>query len=1272
MEEVNFKENKLKYYKIHPKKEACWISQIFLCWFFSIFYKGYRKGLTEDDLLGTLKEHESAYLGNKLEKAWINETLHNTKPSLWNAIKKVFRKYFLVSGCMFIIVEFVIKLAQPLLLSRLMAYYVPNQTAITKNEAFLYAFLIFVFIFLRAIFVNGYNLYMTHLGLKIRVAACSLIYRKAMKLSTSSLVETTVGKMVNLLSNDVTRFESLLHIHSFWGAPLESIVILVLLYDRLGFTSITGLGLFLCFIPLQSWMGKKNSVYRLKTALKTDERVRLMNEIITGIQVIKMYAWEKSFARLVQASRLAEMKYIRRKSMLQATSVSLNLIMNRFAIYLCVITYVLFGNSPDHQYVFVCTSFYGMLQSCLTNSLPKAITQMAEFRVSIKRLNKFLMLEEIHYKDTISKNKDIGVYIQGMSAKWAESSPDNVLNNIDFRVKSKELIGIIGPVGCGKTTLLNVILQEIIPSKGTIDISGQISYSSQEPWLFGSTVRQNILFGLNYDEKKYIKVIRACALERDLSLFQYGDKTLVGERGVILSGGQRARINLARAVYKDADIYLLDDPLSAVDTHVGRQLFDDCIKGYLQNKCVVLITHQLQYLRSVDKIYLLENGNVTISGTYEDLQKSDIKFTDMLIDSKEDESVEKNDREVTKYINNNTKEEKQVKEHMEKGSIKTTVYKTYISSGGGYCKWFTIIALFFICMFTIGVFDYFITFWVNLEQFKNMNHTSNFTFNDTIFSEEICMIIYSILLVLLILVIVTRTISFYRFCNSASSNMHNLMFKNVVHATMRFFNTNPSGRILNRFSKDINVADETIPLSAIETFQSGLQVLGASILITSLNTWILIPTILMFTLFYFLRRIFIKSSRMIKRIEGTTRSPVFTHFSASIQGLTTIRAFRAEDILQKEFDNFQNIHSAAHYMFMTGTRTFGIWLDLICAFYVGFVTLNIFFIENETYGGNVGLTITQALSMCGKFQWGLRQWSQLENHMTSIERISEYIETKTEQDGLGKVRDVPKLWPDRGTIKFDGVYFRYSESEPYVLKGVNLEIRSEEKIGIVGRTGAGKSSLIFLLFKLAKFEGSVFIDNIDSNEISLVNLRSKISIIPQEPVLFSGTLRKNLDPFEDYNDDILWNALNKVELKAAITELPLGLQSTVCEAGLNFSVGQRQLICLARALIRKNKILILDEATANVDPHTDALIQTTIREKFSDCTVLTIAHRLHTIMDSDRVLVMDEGCIKEFDSPYILLKNTDGYFYSLVSQTGKSTTKNFIEIAEKVWQIFVH
>uniref|UniRef100_A0A0U9HVH0 Putative ABCC protein n=1 Tax=Chrysomela populi TaxID=154003 RepID=A0A0U9HVH0_CHRPP len=1287
------------------------VFQLFFCWIFPFCMQGYRRELTEEDLYRHRKAHDSGKLGDRIEAAWNRQLTTNKKnPSLIKAILRVFLPEVLV---LFLIVTVneTARLVQPLLISQLLNIYDNNQIEERRDDAYFYAGMIVLSALLSVLTIHYYQLRIMQVGIKIRIALCSLIYRKALRLNQSALADTTVGQMVNLLSNDVGRFETGMNfLHQLWMAPLETFLVMYLCYVNVGYTGLVGTAFLLLSIPAQSWLGKRISQMRLNVAMRTDERVRLMNEIIAGIQVIKMYTWEKPFAKLVELVRGREIKYIRQTSVIRAILMSCGLVLNRAAVFLCIAVYVLTGNTLTSSYSFTMTSFYRLLGS-VTMFLPQAISSIAEMLISIKRIRKFLLYDELdadtswHLESTNSLGNGslkpyatpgpVGVRLKQVSARWLKTSHENNLSDINVSVKSGDLVAVVGPVGTGKTTLFNLILGELKACEGSVQVQGTISYASQEPWLFGGTLRQNILFGQEFDQKKYDEVVRVCALERDFALFPYGDKTLAGERGVSLSGGQRARINLARAVYKEADIYLLDDPLSAVDAHVGKQLFEECISSYLAHKCVILVTHQLQYLKKIKRIYLLEEGRVLVTGTYDDLRKTDSKYSKLLANlEEEEEEIRRKSKmvEAEKVDNEGFEGPAPVlqKEAKVVGNITWRVYKNYMKAGGNLLKVVCLILAFLISQVLDSAAEYFVTFWVNINQGIKNNSTEileksrlsensyNVSENSStfqpidepseiwysfIFTSDMTIVYYSVLFVLIIIIVFSRSIAFYSWCITASSRLHNKMFDNIVFSPMLFFNNNPSGRILNRFSKDIGSLDEVLPMTLLDTAQIGLAVAAISVVIGSLSPYILVPTIVILVFFYFMRVFYLQTSRDVKRIDSITRSPIYTHLTASLQGLTTIRAFGAEEILKVEFDGYQNTNSAASFMFLGATRTFGFWLDFFCVVYVACVLAILLFLKSETFGGNIGLALTQTMGLMGMFQWGMRQWSELENQMTSVERVQEYADLQPEAEE--SVRKPPKYWPERGAVEFRDMSLRYAPEQPCVLKNLSFLVSAGEKVGIVGRTGAGKSSLIQALFRLASIEGSILIDDVDTKSVSFKTLRSKISIIPQEPVLFSGTLRKNLDPFDEYKDETLWDALEQVELKNAVNDLPSALESRMAEGGSNFSVGQRQLVCLARAIVRNNKVLVLDEATANVDPHTDVVIQQTIRNRFKTCTVLTIAHRLHTIMDSDKVLVMDAGRCVEFDHPHLLLQNENGVFHSLVMQTGRSTAKNLMAIAEE-------
>lgn len=702
--------------------------------------------------------------------------------------------------------------------------------------------------------------------------------------------------------------------------------------------------------------------------------------------------------------------------------------------------------------------------------------------------------------------------------------------------------------------------------------------------------------------------------------------------------------------------------------------------GYLRGKTCILVTHQLQYLTSVSHIVLMQNGSVSAQGTYQDLQNSDTVFKNLLAADQEEVNEEHKYKRKLSFQTGDEfdldskaqEDEEHTAENQVKGNVSWKVFMKYITAGGGLPSLAFLIFMASLTQVFASGSDYWLNYWTNLEEYIYSNSTTadgtkpSFPFY---FSRQVCITVFTILIIGTIVISLARSFLYFYICTRSSEWLHNTMFYSLTRSTMRFFSTNPVGRILNRFTRDMGLIDEILPSALLDVLQIGLTLIGIIAVVAIVNHWLLVPTIIVAVMFTFMRSFYLKTSRNVKRLEGITRSPVFTHLNASLQGLTTIRAFKAQRILEKEFDNHQDLHSSSWFIFIASERAFGFWLDIICLIYIAVITLSFLLLHDDWYGASVGLVITQSVTLTGMFQWGMKQSADLENNLTSVERVLEYCNLEKEPP-LESTPDKkpPDTWPQEGKIVFSQVTMAYALSLPPVLKNLSFTVQPKEKVGIVGRTGAGKSSLITALFRLTEMQGDIIIDNINTSTIGLHDLRSKISIIPQEPVLFSGTLRNNLDPFQEFSDHVLWSALEEVELKEAVEDLPGKLNGTMSEGGSNFSVGQRQLICLARAILRNNKILVLDEATANVDPQTDILIQDTIRQKFSDCTVLTIAHRLHTVMDSDRILVMDAGTAVEFDHPHVLLKNKQGYLYKLVEQTGKTTAETLHNIAAANYQ----
>ncbi|KAL4709193.1 hypothetical protein ACJJTC_008121 [Scirpophaga incertulas] len=837
---------------------------------------------------------------------------------------------------------------------------------------------------------------------------------------------------------------------------------------------------------------------------------------------------------------------------------------------------------------------------------------------------------------------------------------------------------IIGPVGSGKTSLLQLLLHELNPRSGSVIVNGQMSYSCQESWLFPGTVRENILFGLTYEAQRYKEVCRVCCLMPDFKQFPYGDLSLVGERGVSLSGGQRARISLARAIYRDVDIYLLDDPLSAVDANVGRLLFEGCVQNYLRDKTCILITHQVHYLKDADMIVILNEGRIDDIGTYDELMKSGKDFSSLLgeFEETEPEAPEEDiKRSTTRGISvrsddssEERKEQVMQAEERAKGTLKFSIFISYLSS----VQSVTLLLVSLCTLILTQAAGTFADFWLSTMTNAVDNYIHSLPEGDEPdpgldtnlgwLTTGQFLAVYGSVVLALIALAQFRTIFFVATTMRASKFIHEKIFLNVISAVKRFFDTSPSGRILNRISKDLGAVDEMLPRSLLETFQMYLSMTSVLILNALALPWTLIPTFLLVTIFVFLLKWYLKAAQAIKRLEGTTKSPVFSMINSTISGISTIRSSNSEYKLQKIFDDAQNLHTSAYYTFVGGNSAFGMYLDMLCLTYLSVVMATFILVDfgNIIPVGSVGLAVSQSTALTFLIQMAARFTADFLAQMTAVERTLEYGKLQKENYIDNGPTIPPACWPNSGHIRFDNVFMKYSPEDHYVLKELNIEISSGWKVGVVGRTGAGKSSLIAALFRLTESEGKILIDGIDTYGIPKQILRSKISIIPQEPVLFSATVRYNLDPFDDYSDDDLWQALEQVELKDSIP----ALDYKVTEGGNNFSMGQRQLVCLARAVLRSNKILIMDEATANVDPQTDALIQKTIRRVFSDCTVITIAHRLITIMDSDRVLVMNYGKAVEFDYPYVLLSKPESHFNFLVKETSDKMSKTLYEIAK--------
>ncbi|XP_050101195.1 ATP-binding cassette sub-family C member 4-like [Anopheles aquasalis] len=1348
----------------NPRQRAGLLSVLTFWWTIDMFRQGNRKRFELHDLYTPLDEDQADRLGDRLERCW-NEQLARRQrnpayqPSLVRAIFRSLWKEWAILSVLALLAEVVLRLAQPIFLGRLLLYF-RAQSNISHEEATYYAIGMIVTRGFIVLCDNQYGIITCLTGVKTKIAVCSVLYRKSLRLSRTALGDTSPGKVVNLLSNDVNRFDIASYLVCFmWTSPVVMVLSAVLLWYEVGWSGVIGLLAVAIITPIQSYTGSLTSRYRLRTALKTDERIRLMDEIIAGIAVIKMYAWERPFAKLISQARYKELREVLKNGYLRAAHMTFQLFTTRAAVLGVMLAFIALDEDISAAKVFVASSYLSNVSYTMAGMFGRGVAELGEGLVATRRLQAFLEYDEVREDQKAPKEPatresngdlvencepaerkrllheddppadDVVISLRNLTARW--TVPDQsikespiTLNDINVDFGRGKLIGIVGPVGAGKSSLLQVLLRELPVEQGALlmgtNSSPTIAYASQEPWLFSGTLRQNILFGESIEQHRYRQVLKVCALQPDLAQLPAGDMTQIGERGVSLSGGQKARVCLARAVYRQADVYLLDDPLSAVDAHVAKHLFELCIAngGFLTRRnsraTRILVTHQIHFLQQADWVVVMKEGRVAAQGTPHDLQERGIELehiedreekeaatapmhsrtishtsttSNVTIDSAaplddvSDGQGGERDRATKEGTND------QQNRHKLPGS---KVFLQYVSSAGSWFIFVTLIGLFTFTQLAVSVTDWWVSYWTSLEEQRAipaMAMSANSTESteaspSNIISQDICVYIHVTLVATIFIVAMTRAFGFYKACGRASQSIHDRVFEGFIAAPMRFFETNPSGGILNRFSKDMGSMDELLPKSIMDATQTLLMFAGAMLVVMFVQPYFLLPILLLLAGLLVTRRIYLRTSQSTRRLEAVTRSPIFTHIAATLTGLPTIRSYGVQRLLVQEFDTHQNVNTGACFMFHSGRIAFGLLLDTIFFLFFASVTLSYLLYDDDAIGAIVGLAITQINSIGSQMQFGIRQSAEMFNHLVAVERLFEYRNLTPEETlkvpetnsasappSLSAVASsiVPSEWPTQGVIEFCNVAFRYAEQEPTVLRQLSFRVAAREKVGIVGRTGAGKSSIIAALFRMAHIvEGEIRIDGLSTASIPLERLRSHISIIPQDPVLFSGTLRRNLDPFESYPDADLWRALELVELRELANETSsgLGLHAYVAAGGQNFSVGQRQLLCLARAILRGNRILVLDEATANVDPDTDRLIQRTIREQFVDCTVLTIAHRLNTIMDYDRVLVMEGGRAVEFGQPAELLKHPGGVFSEIVHATGTNEAENLLKMAQ--------
>uniref|UniRef100_A0A8C9K421 Uncharacterized protein n=1 Tax=Panthera tigris altaica TaxID=74533 RepID=A0A8C9K421_PANTA len=1243
-------------FKCNPEKSASFFSRMTYSWFSRIILLGYKKPLEREDLF-ELNESDSSYIVCPIfEKQWRKEVLRNQerqeikasfhkeararKPSLLYALWNTF-KFVLIQVALFKVFADILSFTSPLIMKQMIIFCENRQDFGWRGYG--YALALFVVVFLQTLILQQYQRFNMLTSAKIKTAVIGLIYKKALLLSNVSRKRFSTGEVINLMSADAQQLMDLTaNLNLLWSAPLQILMAVSLLWQELGPAVLAGTAVLVLVIPINALVATRVKKLKVRKRLHPVTHVKQKPHCLHPLQILKLYAWEPSYKKKIVEIREQELEvqksagYLAVFSMLTLTCIPFLVSLATFGIYFLLDE----GNFLTATKVFTSMSLFNILKLPLFD-LPMVISAVVQTRISLGRLEDFLNTEEL-LPQNIETNYigDHAIGFTNASFSWDKTGIP-VLKNLNIKIPEGALVAVIGQVGSGKSSVLSAMLGEMEKLTGVVQRKGSVAYVAQQAWIQNCILQENILFGSTMQKQFYEQVLEACALLPDLEQLPNGDQTEIGERGVNISGGQKHRVSLARAVYSGADIYLLDDPFSAVDVHIGKQLFEKVIgsSGILKNKTRVLVTHNLTLLPQMDLIVVMESGRVAQMGTYQELLSKTRNLTHLLqafseqekahalkrvsvIDSRtilKNQILEQNDRPSL----DQGKQFSMKKEKIPIGGVKFSIILKYLQAFGWLWVWLSVAS--YVGQNLVGIGQ---NLWLSAWA-KEAKHMNEFTEWKQIRSNKLN--IYGLLGLMQGLFVCSGAYILTRGSLAASRTLYAQLLDNVLHLPLQFFETSPIGQIINRHTH--------------RYWRLNLNFTFWGLVIFKLWKQFLLHLSNCLFLYY------VASSRQIRRLAGASRSPIISHFSETLSGVSTIRAFGHEQRFIQQNKEVVNENLVCFYNNVISNRWLSVRLEFLGNLMVFFAALLAVLAGSSIDSAIVGLSISYALNITQSLNFWVRKACEIETNAVSIERVCEYENMGKEAPWIMSKRP-PAQWPNKGIVEFINYQARYRDDLGLALQDITFQTHGEEKIGIVGRTGAGKSTLSNCLFRIVERSGGkIIIDGIDISTIGLHDLRGKLNIIPQDPVLFSGTLQMNLDPLDKYSDCQLWEVLELCHLKEFVQSLPKKLLHEISEGGENLSVGQRQLVCLARALLRKTKILILDEATASIDFETDNLVQTTVRKEFSDCTILTIAHRLHSIIDSDRVLVLDSGRITEFGTPQNLICQK-GLFFEMLTEAG--------------------
>ncbi|CAL4938844.1 unnamed protein product [Urochloa decumbens] len=1110
-------------------------------------------------------------------------------------------------------------------------------------------------------------------GIRARSALVAVVYEKSLVLSSQSRRSHTNGEMINIVSVDADRVGIFAwYMHDLWLMLLQVGMAMFILYSTLGVASLAALGATVVIMLANMAPGQMLERFQEKMMDIKDVRMKTTSEILHNMRILKLQGWEMKFLSRIIELRKTETNWLKKYLY---TSAAVTFVFWGTPTFVAVVTFgacLLMGIQLESGKVLSALATFRVLQEPIYG-LPDTIAMLIKTKVSLDRIASFLCLEELP-SDAVQRlpsgSCDFAISINNGCFSWEASPEVTTLKDLNFKVRPGMRVAVCGTVGSGKSSLLSCILGEIPKLSGEVQICGTTAYVSQSAWIQSGKIQENILFGKEMNKEKYDRVLESCSLKKDLEILPFADETVIGERGINLSGGQKQRIQIARALYQDADIYLFDDPFSAVDAHTGSHLFKECLLGDLASKTVLYITHQIEFLPSADLILVMKDGKIVQAGKYDEILGSGEEFMELLVAHKDAlttldaidaknggnmsscsataklklsrslSSTEKKD-EANEDEGNAQSGQLVQEEEREKGKVGFWVYWNYLTVA--YRG--TLVPFVLLAHILFQVLQIASNYWMAWAAPVSEGVKPPVSMSTLLY-------VYVALALGSSLCILVRSLFLATAAYKTATLLFNKMHMSIFRAPMSFFDSTPSGRILNRASTDQSEVDTNIADQMGSVAFSIIQLVGIVVVMSQVAWQVFIVCIPVFAACIWYQRYYIDTARELQRLIGVSKAPIIQHFAESITGLTTIRSFGKENQFVATNGHLMDAYSKPRFYTIGSRGWLCFRLDVLTSLIFSFCLI---FLINLPTGlidpGVAGLAITYGLNLNtlqALVVWGM---CNLENRIISVERILQYISIPAEPPLFMSGDKLAHNWPSNGEIQLYNLHVKYAPQLPFVLKGLTVTFPGGMKTGIVGRTGSGKSTLIQSLFRIVDpTTGYILIDGVDICTTGLHDLRSRLSIIPQEPTMFEGTIRSNVDPLGEYTDDQIWEALDRCQLGDEVRKKELKLDSPVIENGENWSVGQRQLVCLGRVILKRSKILVLDEATASVDTATDNLIQKTLRQQFLETTVITIAHRITSVLDSDMVLLLDNGAAIEHDTPNKLLEDKSSLFSKLVSE----------------------